>query len=59
MHTSLHVFHNWGENLSHKMMKYSYSKEMFTPLAKAIRILGDPEKRSSTVMQLLQNMKEA
>jgi hypothetical protein len=32
---------------------------MFTPIAKAKRILGDPEKRSSTVTQLLQNLKEA
>jgi hypothetical protein len=32
------VFDNWGKNLSHKKMQYSYSKRRFTGRAKQIRI---------------------
>ena len=38
-----------GKNLSHKKLQYSYSKEMFPDRAKLIWIIGDSDKRSSTV----------
>ena len=34
---------NWGENLSHKNVDYSYSTRMFTRKAKPIRIIGVPD----------------
>ena len=55
-HNSLHVFDNWGNNLSHEKILYSYSREMFTGRAKPFRIIGNPvnhrpDKWSSTIIR--------
>jgi hypothetical protein len=42
-----------GENLKATKMQYNYGKDMFTGRAKSIRIIGGPDNRSSTVVQLL------
>jgi hypothetical protein len=49
IHNSLYVFDKWGKNLSHKKMSYNYSRTMFTRRAKPIRIVGNPDKWSSTL----------
>jgi hypothetical protein len=52
------MYFDWGKNLSHKKMSYSYRKEMFTGRANPIWIIGGPdnqrpEKRNSTVYAAL------
>jgi len=43
IHNSLHVFNNWGKNLSHRKMQYNYNRTMFTERAKPIWIIGEPD----------------
>jgi hypothetical protein len=47
IHNLLYVFDNWGKNLSHKKIEYSWSKQMFTGRAEPIRIIGGPDNQRS------------
>jgi hypothetical protein len=50
---SSRVFDIGGGDLSHKKMRYNYSKKMFTGRAKPVRIIGDPDNQRPVISGVL------
>ena len=56
IHNSLYASDKWAKNLTHKKMRFSYSKIMCIRMAEPIRIIGYPDNKppdewSFTVVQ--------